>query len=798
MAVVPSVCLAQLSAPVIEPSGAARPANREGTYASLRGALPAGPGVSVKDLTLKRQGGEFRFDDGTFFFYGPVNGWVTGAVFVGKGHFTLTPTDVNEQHSLALLTKSTTMSEEFSSVVLRFTDGTAEEIRKASSGASSADAADAAKVAEELAKGFRDTIHDNLTVRLLEDVSSGKPEDGAGHFFLASFRAGGFFAGKNLLFIVDPEGAIGADGDQVELATWDGDYGLHAWVAYRMQGAAESALIVPTHVTDENIDISMEKSGKLTCAATVSLVVNRPGLRVVQFHLFPTLRVSGVYSDTGLPLDFIQEDKRLDPDFAVELPQGAKQGQAMRLLIKYSGPDAVQREGQGVYDLAHEARESWYPAGREVAGGFANYRLTFHLPKGLQAVATGDLVSHDRDGNLERYVWATQAPLPIVGFNIGDFKEQEIKTPQGFAVDGYADNNLPDWVANAANQGNGSLATPPGLRNQIAQGDVAIQIYSNFYGKLPYGHVSLTQQNSCLDGQGYPTMVYLPICAFWDTTEQHTFGLRDFDMPEFWKVVTPHEVAHQWWGDLVGWSSYRDQWMSEGFADFSANLFLMNTSPKPDDYHEFWNDEHRMLFEKSSNGKRPVDVGPVTMGYRVNNAKTGDEVARAVIYAKGAYILHMVQMMYWSKPYKDEPFKHSMQEFVKEYSGKAASTEDFKRSLEKTMPPCVDMEHNGKLDWFFNEYVYGTEIPHYDLTSNFTTDPDGTTSVHFKLTESGVSSNFMMPVPIYLQLNNGVTTRLGDMQIRGDLTVEHTVKLGKLPSPAKKLLLNYNNDVLSD
>lgn len=795
MALLPPVCLAQLSAPVIEPSGTAHAPNSEGTYAALRSNLPAGPGFQVKNLVIGRQGGSFHFDDGSFFLFGPVNGRVTGAVFEGKGHFALSPIDPNERRSLALLTKTPEMSQEFTTVVLRFTDATADEIRKAATGPASESATTAAQAAAQLAKDLRETIHWNLDARILEDVLFDKPADAHGSFFLASFRTGGFFVGKNLLFIVDPEGALGADGDQVELATWDAD-DFHGWTAYRMQGNSD-AIALPAHVTDEAIDLSLETSGRITCAATVSLTVNRPGLRVLHFDLFPTLRVSGVYSETGTPLDFIQEDKKRDPDFAVELPQGASADKPMRLLIRYAGPDAVQREGQGVYDLIHAARTSWYPAGHEVSGDFANYKLTFHLPKGLQAVATGDQVAHDRDGNIERYVWQTRAPIPVAGFNLGEFKQEEMKTPQGFVVDGFANTNLPDWIANAANQGMGSLSTPAGLKNQVSQGNAAIQIYSEYFGKLPYDHVSLTEQTTCLDGQGWPTMVFLPICAFWDTTEQHAFGLRDFDMPAFWDSVTPHEVAHQWWGDLVGWSSYRDQWMSEGFATFSASLFLMNTSQKMDGYHKYWNDQHRQLFEKNANGKRPIDVGPVTMGYRVNSSKTGDDVYQALIYAKGAYILHMIEMMYWTPQYHEEPFKKSMQAFVQEYSGKAASTEDFEHSLEKTLPKWADATGDGKLDWFFNEYVYGTEVPHYDLTSDLTPGADGVTSIHFKIAQSGVSDNFLMLVPLYLQLTNGDTIRLGSMRMHGNSNLEQTVKI-KLPAPAKKLVLNYNQDVLSD
>ncbi len=236
MAFLSSVCLAQLSAPVIEPSGTAHVPNSEGTYATLRSNLPVAPGLAVKDLTLERQGGSFHFDDGSFFLYGPVNGRVTGAVFEGKGHFSLSPTDPNERRSLALLTKTPEMSQEFTTIVLRFSDATADEIRKASTGPADANATEASRAAAELARNFRETIHWNLDARLLGDVLTDKPADGRGSFFLASFRAGGFFAGKNLLFVVDPEGALHADGDQVELATWDAD-DFHGWTAYRMQGS---------------------------------------------------------------------------------------------------------------------------------------------------------------------------------------------------------------------------------------------------------------------------------------------------------------------------------------------------------------------------------------------------------------------------------------------------------------------------------------------------------------------------------------------------------------------------------
>jgi len=355
---------------------------------------------------------------------------------------------------------------------------------------------------------------------------------------------------------------------------------------------------------------------------------------------------------------------------------------------------------------------------------------------------------------------------------------------------------LPDYVSGLANGSLGTMSTVPMLKNEASQGSVAIQIYTMYFGKLPYDHVALTQQSACNFGQSWPMLVYLPTCAFWDSTIQNALGMRSFGQDSYWREVTPHEVSHQWWGQLVGFKSYRDQWMSEGFANFSVGLFLLETEPKMDQYRSFWNEQKKNLLQKTAFGQRPIDIGPLTMGYRVENEKTGN-VYQDLIYSKGAYVMHMLEMMYWTPQYKEEPFKRSMQSFVTQYSGKAATTEDLKVSFEKTMPKWLDLQGNGKLDWFFDEYIYGTELPHYNLTSEFSV-VDGETSVHVKLEQSNVSKNFVMLVPLYLQMENGNTVRIANVQMNGDGTMERTLKLGKLPSPGKKLLLNYNADVLTD
>ena len=306
----------------------------------------------------------------------------------------------------------------------------------------------------------------------------------------------------------------------------------------------------------------------------------------------------------------------------------------------------------------------------------------------------------------------------------------------------------------------------------------------------------MTQQTACTYGQSWPALVWLPICSFFDTTVRHNLGLDQGDRG-YWKIVAPHEVAHQWWGHTVGFNSYRDQWMSEGFAEMSASLYIQLVEKNPKKFTEFWNDELLLLTERNKEGVRAIDAGPVTMGYRLSNSKAGFNITRDLIYPKGAFILHMVRMMFWDRKTGDQDFKATMHDFVTTYSGKAATTEDFKAILEKHMTQSMDLDDNHRMDWFFNEYVYGTALPSYDLSSSFDKDAKGEVVLSFKLTQSGVDKDFRMVVPIYLELADGRIAYLGHMGIYGNNSVEQKLPIPGLKTLPKRALTNFNHDVLA-
>jgi hypothetical protein len=116
--------------------------------------------------------------------------------------------------------------------------------------------------------------------------------------------------------------------------------------------------------------------------------------------------------------------------------------------------------------------------------------------------------------------------------------------------------------------------------------------------------------------------------------------------------------------------------------------------------------------------------------------------------------------------------------------------------VEKHMSPEMNLTGDGKMDWFFNEYVYGTWLPSYAISSSFSNDPDETIVLNLKLSQSDVDDNFRMLVPLYLEFPNRGVTMLGRARLIGNTILEKKVPLRGLKEMPKRLILNRYDDVL--
>lgn len=767
--------------------------NSDPIYQQLRNIGLGGEAVTVSNLDLKRDTATFHLHSGIVCFVGPVQGKVTGAVFVGNGGMNLDAPNLDEKKSLRLLTKEDEFSENFEHLVLRFTDQTYEEIKKAGTPANSSCDAGLLQDSQHIT---RKKLHNNISARILQDVLSDKP----GGLFVA-FISGKRYDSK-MLFMIDPNGAWDAAPDEVELMTY-GENKSGTWAAFRSSPEYASRLgatrgRTSIHIERQQLDATIEKNAHLTSKATTSFVARTDGVRAVAFNLFSTLRVQSVTADGGQPLSFVQEGKDDDPDFYVLLPKALAAGEKYTLTTVYGGRDAIRNEGEGNYYPV--ARESWYPA--NAGGGLGDYSsfdMTFRIPKGMKMAATGSLVSESIDGGSSVTVWKSEVPQPTAGFQFGRMKEDDVKlTSPEFLVATYANEEPPDWIEKFRGGTMGNLSTVSMMKQPLSEAQFAIGLYSSYFGKLPFKRLNIAQQTACNYGQSWPGLVWLPICSFYDVTVRHQLGL-DWSDNIYWDVVTPHEVAHQWWGQMVGFDSYRDQWMSEGFADFSASLFLQSAygSKGQKKFMEFWEHERKSIIDRNRFGYRPIEVGPVTMGYRLDNSKVGGNIGVDLIYPKGAYILHMIRMMMWSNQSGDQNFKEMMHDFTTTYNGRAASTEDFKSIVEKHLTADMQRMGDGRMDWFFDEYVYGTALPSYKMDSSFEKDASGDVVFNLKVTQSDVNDKFRMLVPVYLELADGRTAFLGRVRLAGNSSTEAKIPLKGIKDTPKRAMLNYYDDVLA-
>lgn len=734
--------------------------NSDPAYAALRNLTLGSEAVHVKNLDIKRDAGTFRFNSGTVCFAAPVNGKVTAAIFSGDGIFLLNPPTEAERKSLKYLTKEDEFNEKFEQLVIRFTDSTYDEIKKAGTpGTPDCNAA----LLKDTQNTTRHRIKHNLDSEILGEILSTEPRG-----IFVAFIHGKRYDDKEI-FQMDPN----EDASQVEFWTYD-ESKWGSWASFNFsQPPAKGSVGRNIRVDHHQLDTKFERNASLSGKATTTFISLRNGLRVVQLDLFPTLRVQSVTAADGQALSFIQEDKNDDADFAVILPKPLSAGESFTLTTVYAGKDAVTNEGGGNYFPV--ARNNWYPnnAGFSL-GEYATYDMTFHIPKGMKIAATGMLMKESNEGNENTTVWQSEAPQTVAGFNFGRFKVEEAKLtkPEVF-IQSFANEESPDWVNSIKQAADGrlpgqvgtsgvalgSMSTTSLNKKALAEGELAVPLYTEYFGPSLFTHLEITQQTACNFGQSWPGLVWIPICYYFDTTVRHQLGM-DWGDRGYWKVVTPHEIAHQWWGHTVGFSSSRDQWMSEGFADMSASLYLSMIEKDQKKFLTFWKDERELLTERNTLGFRAIDTAPLTLGYRSGNSRTGGDITRRLIYPKGAYVLHMIRMMMYDARTGDKLFKETMQDFVSTYRGKAASTEDFKAIVEKHMTHTMDLDGDHKMNWFFNQYVYGVGEAQYTFHATTEATADGKTHVKGELTRAGVPETWKDAIPLYAHMGDK-TIKLG-------------------------------------
>ena len=218
----------------------------------------------------------------------------------------------------------------------------------------------------------------------------------------------------------------------------------------------------------------------------------------------------------------------------------------------------------------------------------------------------------------------------------------------------------------------------------------------------------------------------------------------------------------------------------------------MQQTNHPDKYLHFLEQARDTILEKNQYGRSANEAGPLNMGFRLNSSKNPGAYNK-LVYPKGGYVLHMLRSLMWEQEKGDERFIAMMHEFVQTHLHKNASSTTFQAVVEKYMTPGMNLGANNKMDWFFDEWVYGTEVPHYKIEYELLPEQGDKTRLKATITQSGVSDRFRMTVPIYADVA-GKQVRLGNAPLLGNNSYRVDVAL---PWKPRKVMINANYDVLS-
>ena len=413
----------------------------------------------------------------------------------------------------------------------------------------------------------------------------------------------------------------------------------------------------------------------------------------------------------------------------------------------------ISLAGNGVYYVG--ARSTWYPRS---APEFSTYDLTFRYPRKLTLVTAGDLMDDRTDGETRITRRSTSIPIRFAGFNLGNYERITGSAP-GLNVEVYGNRNLeaalqpktatPDpsvrplipQQRRESLQGVLSVAPDPLARLHAVAADVSssLEFFAGLFGPPALKTLTVAPIPGTF-GQGFPGLVYLSTIAYLDPSSRPA-PLRSQEQQVFFSdLIIAHEVAHQWWGNVVIISSYQDEWLTEALSNYSALLWLeKKNGVKAVD--TALDDFRARLTAKDDGGRTLESAGPIVWGVRLESSGMPD-AWRAITYEKGAWIMHMLR-----RRLGDDRFLKMLAELRRRYQFRVITTEEFRALAAGFLPPHVPSD---TMDTFFDNWVYSTGVPKLKLQSSIK---------GFRVTgsvaQSGVDSDFSVDVPVEIQFAKG-------------------------------------------
>lgn len=711
----------------------------------------------VRDVSFARDEAQIFLTDGYLIFGKAVGGRRMTAVFSadtegGDAEILLLPPNHAERSSLGKHTGSPNLEEHFTSAIFVFADGTDREILE------QIGANPYIKKAPEMGAILSDkwapvvrNLDGSFGLRLAMDLLS--PDVVRKGFFGAAL-GGKHLGAFDVIYDARAREAI--------LAGQNVGSGFDVWTSFVPRSFRGRAFTPELRLSDYRIDSTIDADLKMHCVTRIKMQVAADQEGALPFEISKQMQVTGATID-GEPVELLTNPA---PRSSIESPYGndlfvlvpskpLSAGKTYELELHNEGK-VITDAGNRVYYVG--SRGSWFP-GRDLQ--FATFDLTFHYPKELDLVASGDVVEERVDGDMKVSHRVTPSPIRLAGFNLGVYDRVTVTRP-GLTIEICANKGVeralqpkpvtdPTLITSTIGMRRPGrepnlippppVATPnPSARLQALAADLG-EVMSFFAARFGPSSVKTLEVAPVPGrfGQGFPGLIYLSTSSY-----VQPVGLSLKQSFFFSELLDAHEAAHQWWGNVVTSAGYHDDWIMESLANYSALLYLekkKGTKSLEDVLQGYRAD---LLAKPPANQDPKAEVGgtvessgPVVQGARV------DGNWNTVVYGKGSWIIHMLR-----RKMGDEQFLKMLAALRKQFDDKTISTEEFRTFAATFLPP---KSPDPKLEAFFDQWVYGTGVPELKLDYKISGKAP-LWRVTGTVTQKGVSDDFVSEAPVEIQM----------------------------------------------
>lgn len=529
-------------------------------------------------------------------------------------------------------------------------------------------------------------------------------------------------------------------------------------------------------VTDYDVDVALSPGRQwIDGVTTVSLRVTSFTMNTVTLRLADTLTVRSITSDKfGRLFGFRVNNQNL---VVINLPAPIGNGGTLKLTLAYSGRLEPQTSdgseaiaiGQDQSELPaieftaepsflYSNRTAWYP--QATSTDYATATLKISVPSSYDCVASAVLESGwprimgTKEEQTERrvYVFKAAQPLRYLAFLVSKFVHIDTQT---LALESGEKTMALSVEANPRQVKRGRELVPRAA--EIAK------FYGGLMGDFPYPSFTLAVVESELPGGHSPAYFAelfqpLPMTPFSWRNDPASFDR----FPDFFLA---HELAHQWFGQAVGWGNYHEQWLSEAFAQYFAALYAQHNRGDST-FAGVLKQMRRWAMDQS-------EQGPVYLGYRLGHIKADGRIFRALVYNKGAAVLHMLRRLLG-----DETFFGALRRF---YGGAK-----FHKVGTDQLQEAFEAESGRSLDRFFNQWIYGSTLPRVKVQYRI---EGAELAVHVE------QLGEMFEIPIVLSVEFADRSKTNLVLDVSERSTDHRFPLS---APIRSVEINKDDGVLAD